>query len=59
MDGHAGVPNSPWSPPFLIPEPPSDGKWVVQATFQEPGTYVLRAVASDGRCSPTKTSRST
>jgi hypothetical protein len=40
--------NSPWSPPFAIPVPPEDGKWVVQATFQEPGTYVLRAVASDG-----------
>ena len=40
--------NSPWSPPFTIPEPPPDGKWMVQATFQEPGTYVLRAVASDG-----------
>jgi hypothetical protein len=40
--------NSPWSPPFLIPEPPADGRWVVQATFHEPGTYVLRAVASDG-----------
>lgn len=40
--------NSPWSPPYTIPEPPPDGKWVVRATFQEPGTYVLRAVASDG-----------
>jgi hypothetical protein len=40
--------NSPWSPPFTIPEPPPDGKWVTQVTFQEPGTYVLRAVASDG-----------
>jgi hypothetical protein len=40
--------NSPWSPPYLIPEPPRDGKWVVYATFAEPGTYVLRAVASDG-----------
>jgi hypothetical protein len=40
--------NSPWSPPYNIPEPPPDGKWVVQATFQEPGTYVLRAIASDG-----------
>jgi autonomous glycyl radical cofactor GrcA len=40
--------NSPWSPPYLIPEPPPDGKWVVHATFQEPGTYVLRAIASDG-----------
>jgi hypothetical protein len=40
--------NSPWAPPYVIPEPPPDGKWVVQATFKEPGNYVLRAVASDG-----------
>jgi hypothetical protein len=40
--------NSPWSPPYLIPEPPKDGTWRVQATFREPGPYVLRAVASDG-----------
>jgi hypothetical protein len=40
--------NSPWSPPDLIPEPPADSTWKVQATFREPGTYALRAVASDG-----------
>ena len=40
--------NSPWSPPFTIPEPPPDGRWVTQVTFREPGIYVLRAVASDG-----------
>jgi hypothetical protein len=40
--------NSPWSPPYLIPAPPPDGKWTVQATFGEPGTYVLRAIAGDG-----------
>jgi hypothetical protein len=40
--------NSPWSPPYIIPVPPADGKWTAQATFAEPGTYVLRAVASDG-----------
>jgi hypothetical protein len=40
--------NSPWSPPYTIPLPPPDGKWTTQATFAEPGTYVLRAVASDG-----------
>src|SRR5207302_3393589 len=40
--------NSPWSPPYLIPEPPPDNRWIVQATFNAPGTYVLRAVASDG-----------
>lgn len=40
--------NSPWSPPYTIPLPPPDGKWVAQVTFAEPGTYVLRGVASDG-----------
>src|SRR5216684_3160324 len=40
--------NSAWSPPYVIPEAPPDGKWVAQATFREPGMYVLRAVASDG-----------
>lgn len=40
--------NSPWSPPYTIPVPPPDGKWTATATFGEPGTYVLRAVASDG-----------
>ena len=40
--------NSPWSPPYTIPAPPPDGKWVTRATFREPGSYVLRAVASDG-----------
>jgi hypothetical protein len=47
MDSRAWA-NSAWSPPYVIPEPPPDGKWVTQATFQEPGTYVLRAVACDG-----------
>ena len=40
--------NSAWSPPYVIPVPPPDGRWVAQATFAEPGTYVLRGVASDG-----------
>lgn len=40
--------NSPWSPPWIIPEAPTDNRWVARATFTEPGTYVLRAVASDG-----------
>ena len=40
--------NSPWSPPYAIPIPPADGRWTAQATFSEPGVYVLRAVASDG-----------
>jgi hypothetical protein len=40
--------NSAWSPPYVIPDPPADGKWVTRATFSEPGTYTLRAVACDG-----------
>jgi autonomous glycyl radical cofactor GrcA len=40
--------NSPWSPPYFIPEPPPENTWITQVTFSEPGTYVLRAVASDG-----------
>jgi hypothetical protein len=40
--------NSPWSPPWTIPLPPADNKWQTQVTFTEPGTYVLRGVASDG-----------
>ena len=40
--------NSAWSPPFTIPEPPADGRWTAEVTFDEPGEYVLRGVASDG-----------
>jgi hypothetical protein len=40
--------NSPWSPPFRVPPVPPDGKWEAQVRFDEPGTYVLRALASDG-----------
>ncbi|MEX0618307.1 MAG: hypothetical protein WDZ76_13395 [Pseudohongiellaceae bacterium] len=40
--------NSPWSPPYTIPEPPKDGRWESEVTFAEPGEYVLRGIASDG-----------
>jgi hypothetical protein len=40
--------NSPWSPPYVIPEPPPDGRWTADVVFSEPGTYVLRGIASDG-----------
>ena len=40
--------NSPWAPLWTPPALPADGKWVAQATFDEPGTYVLRARADDG-----------
>ena len=47
MDSRAWA-NSPWSPPYILPEVPADNRWVADVTFQEPGDYVLRAVASDG-----------
>jgi hypothetical protein len=40
--------NSPWSVDWEAPRPPADGKWIVRATFSEPGTYVIRALAHDG-----------
>ena len=40
--------NSMWSPPYIIPEPPAEGRWVNEVVFNEPGSYVLRAVATDG-----------
>ena len=40
--------NSPWSPPFTIPVPPENNRWSSQVTFDTPGEYVLRGVASDG-----------
>ena len=39
---------SPWSPGWETPEPPEDGRWITEATFAEPGTYVLRGIAHDG-----------
>jgi len=39
--------NSGWSPPYIVPDPPADGRWTADVVFSEPGTYVLRGVASD------------
>ena len=46
-DTRAGA-NSPWAPLWTPPVIPADGKIVVQATFAEPGTYVLRGLVDDG-----------
>ncbi len=46
-DTRAGA-NSQWAPHWFPPAVPTDGKWEVQATFAEPGDYVLRWHASDG-----------
>jgi hypothetical protein len=46
-DTRAGA-NSPWAPLWTPPALPADNKWMAQAVFAEPGTYVLRARADDG-----------
>ena len=39
---------SPWSYGWRTPPVPAGGKWIVNATFTVPGTYVLRCLAHDG-----------
>jgi hypothetical protein len=46
-DTRAGA-NSPWAPRWMPPPAPPEGKWVTEVTFDTPGTYVLRCLASDG-----------
>jgi hypothetical protein len=40
--------NSPWAPRWTPPALPADGRILVTATFEQPGTYVLRCLADDG-----------
>lgn len=40
--------NSPWAPRWVAPVIPPDGRIDTTVTFSEPGTYVLRCLASDG-----------
>lgn len=46
--------NSPWTPGWQAPPVPEDGRVEVEATFSEPGTYVLRAMAHDGAFDTTR-----
>ena len=46
--------NSSWSPGWRASKPPGDGRWVAQAIFDEPGTYVLQCLAHDGGLSTTE-----
>jgi hypothetical protein len=46
-DTRAGA-NSPWAPRWVAPKIPEDGRVDTTVVFHEPGTYVLRAIASDG-----------
>jgi hypothetical protein len=43
--------NSPRAPLWVPPQLASDGKWLVRATFDGPGTYVLGARADAGALS--------
>jgi hypothetical protein len=45
-EDHRG--GSPWASGYVLPAIPKDNKWVVEATFREPGTYVVRCLAHDG-----------
>jgi hypothetical protein len=40
--------NSPWAPLWVPPVIPPDGRHEARATFDRPGTYLLRARADDG-----------
>lgn len=40
--------NSPWAPRWFAPAVPEDGKYQVNVTFEDPGTYMIRCLASDG-----------
>jgi plastocyanin len=44
---HEGA-NSPYTPGWVAPPLPPDGKHTVKATFTAPGTYVVRVTAHDG-----------
>jgi hypothetical protein len=46
-DTRAGA-NSQWAPLWDPPAAPPDDNWTATATFDKPGTYVLRWHASDG-----------
>jgi hypothetical protein len=39
---------SPWSAGWIVPPIPEGNRWQARATFAEPGTYVIRALAHDG-----------
>ena len=41
--------NSPWAPLWVPPAIPADGRWVVRATFDAPGEYLVRAQADNWR----------
>ena len=47
-------PDSPWSPGWMPPPLPADGRFPVNVTFSRPATYVLCVMAHDGGLSTTQ-----
>jgi hypothetical protein len=47
-EDHRDGGNSPWSAGWKTPPVPPDNRWTVKATFHNPGTYIVRALAHDG-----------
>ena len=52
-DTRAGA-NSPWAPRWFAPAVPPDGRYQVAVTFEDPGTYTIRCLASDGALNTAK-----
>ena len=52
-DTRAGA-NSPWAPRWFAPAVPPEGRYQVAVTFEDPGTYTIRCLASDGALNTTK-----
>jgi hypothetical protein len=46
-DTRAGA-DSPWAPRWFAPAIPAEGKYQVSVTFDDPGSYTIRCLASDG-----------
>jgi hypothetical protein len=46
--------DSPWTPGWIPPPLPADGRFPVSMTFARPGTYVVRVIAHDGGLSSTR-----
>ena len=52
-DTRAGA-NSPWAPRWFAPAVPPDGRYQVAVTFEDPGAYTIRCLASDGALNTAK-----
>jgi hypothetical protein len=46
--------NSPWTPGWVPPPVPADGRFPVKVTFRTPGVFVIRVMAHDGGLNTTQ-----